>query len=71
MRINPNPNQNEIIKLARRLMEGNGLRLKRNPGFYQMERAVRVTPAGEWEQNIFQELKREFQKRTGYSLLKD
>ena len=71
MRINPNPNQNEIIKLARRLMEGNGLRLKRNPGFYQTEKVVRVTPAGEWEQEIFEKLRDEFIRRTGYSLLND
>jgi Cft2 family RNA processing exonuclease len=71
MKINPNPNQNEIIKLARRLMEGNGLRLKRNPGFYQMEKAVRVIPAEEWDENIFESLKHEFYRQTGYNLLKD
>jgi Cft2 family RNA processing exonuclease len=71
MKINPNPNQNEIIKLARRLMEGKGLRLKRNPGFFQMERAVRVMPAEEWKQDVFERLQEEFQKHTGYNLLKD
>ena len=46
-----NPNQNEIIKLARRLMEGNGLRLKRNS--FANGEGCQVIPAEEWDENIF------------------
>lgn len=71
IRINPNPNQNEVIKLARRLLEQKGLRLKKNPGFYQLEKEVRVVPLDDWAQGVFEEAREEFQKHTGYTLIRE
>lgn len=69
MRINPNPNQNEIIKLARRLLEQKGLRLKKNPGFFQLEKEVRVVPVDDWDCEAFDDVKKEFESYTGYRLV--
>jgi len=69
MRINPNPNQNEIIKLARRLLEQRGLRLKKNPGFFQLEKEVRVIPADDWDYETLDDIKKEFESYTGYRLV--
>lgn len=69
MRINPNPNQNEVIKLARRLLEQRGLRLKRNPSFFQLEKEVRVVPMGDWDCQAFDDVKKEFESCTGYKLV--
>jgi Cft2 family RNA processing exonuclease len=68
IRISTNPNQNEIMKLARRLLEGAGLYLKKNPGFFQIEKMVKVVPAGEWDQEIFHEIQKKFKSETGYDL---
>ncbi len=69
MRINPNPNQNEVIKLARRLLEQKGLRLKRNPGFFQLEKEIRVVPVDDWDCGALDDVKKEFEYYTGYRLV--
>ncbi|MBM7583080.1 putative metal-dependent RNase [Caldicoprobacter guelmensis] len=69
MRVNPNPNQNEVIKLARRLLEQRGVRLKKNPSFFQLEKEVRVVPLNEWDYDVFEDVKKEFEYCTGYRLV--
>ncbi len=69
IRINPNPNQNEVLKLARRLLEGEGLYLKKNPSFLQMDKTVKVVPSGEWEEEVFCRVKDVFSNQTGYELI--
>lgn len=69
MRINPNPNQNEVIKLARRLLEQKGLRLKKNPGFFQIEKEVKVVPVDDWDCEALDAVRKEFEYYTGYRLV--
>ncbi|HZJ57130.1 MAG TPA: MBL fold metallo-hydrolase [Clostridia bacterium] len=69
IRINPSPNQNEVLRLARRLLEGEGLLLRRNPSFIQIDQAVRVTPAEPWDPEVLEEIKDVFAGETGYTLV--
>lgn len=68
IRIAKNPNQNEILKLARRMLEGADLYLKKNPGFFQLEKRIKVVPAGEWDQEVFRKVQEQFKSQTGYDL---
>lgn len=68
IRINPNANQNELTKLARRLLERNRLYLKKNPSVYQGEKEIRVVLAGNWDKSLFEEVQKEFLDSTGYTL---
>ena len=66
IRINPNPNQNELVKLARRVLERNGLFVNRNPSIYPGERRVKLSPSDEWERAAFECAGDEFYQSTGY-----
>lgn len=71
IKVNPNPNQNEVIKLARRLLERRGLYTKKNPSFFLLEKEVRVVPLEQWDQELFKDAGQEFQKQTGYMLISE
>ncbi len=68
IRINPNANLNELIKLTRRLLEERGLYLKKNPSVHQDMEMVKLVPSGNWDESIFDEVSREFFSRTCYTL---
>lgn len=69
IRINPNANQNELTKLARRLLERGGLYLKKNPSVYQDLKEIKVVPIETWDESLFKEVQREFLDKTCYTLL--
>lgn len=69
IRINPNANLNELIKLVKRLLEVRGLYVKKNPSIYQDLANIKVVPANEWEEALFEDVNRELFEATGYELV--
>jgi len=67
--INPNANLNELIKLVKRLLEVRGLYVKKNPSIYQDLANIKVVPANEWEEALFEDVNRELFEATGYELV--
>lgn len=62
-------NQIEIINIAKRLMAENGIQLKKNPSIYLGEMAVRITTAGEVEEEKRQSISKLFHDLTGFDLV--
>lgn len=67
IRIAKNPNQNEILKLARRMLEGADLYLKKNPGFFCWRRGLKWFLRGV-DQEVFRKVQEQFKSQTGYDL---
>lgn len=50
------------------MLEGADLYLKKNPGFFLLEKRIKVVPAGEWDQEVFRKVQEQFKSQTGYDL---
>lgn len=69
IRINPNANLNQIIKLVRRLLEMRGLYIKKNPSIHQDLARIKVVPANDWDKTVFEEVSKELFEATCYELI--
>lgn len=66
--INRNPNQNEIIKVTRRLCADNNIGLKRNPSIYTEKNVVEIETLAPVDDPVLQEVTKQFFDATGFEL---
>ncbi|TDT51040.1 MBL fold metallo-hydrolase [Fonticella tunisiensis] len=67
--IGKNPNQNEIIKVAKEICSSIGITLIKNPSIYTSEKAVKIKVAVEVEENKRRILEDRFKEETGYEVI--
>ena len=63
-----NPNQNEMIKIAKRILQAENIKILKNPSIHVMEEKVKVKTAESVEAAVVERLKQDFFQETGYGL---
>lgn len=68
IRINQNPNQNEIIKTVKFLLREKDVQINKNPSIFTKEGVVKLSICEEIHDKLKEQIKEEFKAMTGYEV---
>ncbi len=68
IRINQNPNQNEIIKTVKFLLREKDVQINKNPSIFTKEGVVKLSICEEIHDKLKEQIKEEFKDMTGYEV---
>lgn len=66
--INQNPNQNEIIKIAKFLIRRKEIHIAKNPSIFTNEAMVKISLDEEIDDGLIEQIEEEFKMETGYGM---